>query len=555
MNPERPPARRSLAYHAIPAAYLLLAVVAWPDPPVCNFGDVDIEIYGVIARMWSRGFLPYAAFFDFKPPLTFLLLRVGFTLWGPNAAVVWKLQVVLVTSTAIAVFYILLRRDRPASAVMASAALLTLGVFDAAGLGQFLRNTELWAALPLIVSLALLWHPRRAGFRASAFLSGLGFGLALSAKQQAGPFLVPLLWLVCREGWALGPPRRLSGIVRALALFGLGTALPLALFALYFAWYGALAAAVDAVVVDGLRYAALPDLRALPSARDRLRALSAAQAFLTRPSLVPYTGCALAALALARRKSRDRGSLLLVCLAPALAVMLAPAFYPHYLVLFLPALVFAVMQAGEILLGSAASVGSRRPAAVLLFTAVLVFGPAVLVFAQRPPPHPPCPGTRDALLTQLGAAIAARAEADDRLLVWDLPPCLYVYADIPPATRFFYDVPYSFGYKALHDDLKRALEQLPAFIAVSSPNTPLGRLDTSADALRGLLREHYDLLTQNAGGMVFVRRPAATGGPSASGGGIRGRASAGRLRRVRSGFDRSVLSAVEGLSMSGKSLF
>jgi hypothetical protein len=511
MDSDHPSPRRSLAYHAIPIVYLLLAALAWPDSPVCGFGDVDIEIYSVIARMWSKGFLPYADFYDFKPPGTFLLLRLGFYLWGPDATAIWRLQVVLTTGTAVGLFYILLRRDRPAAAVMASASLLTLGVFDATVLRQFLRNSELWAVLPLIISLALLSRPGQGRFQQSAFFSGLGFGLALAAKQQVGPYLLALLWLLCSEAWILSRVRRSFDILRALVLFGLGSGLPLALFALYFAWYGALSAAIKAVVVDGWHYASVPDLFYTPSAGDRLRALVRSQRFFSQPSLLPYLVCALVGLALAPPKSRDRVSLLLVCLAPVLALALSPGFYPHYLVLFFPALVFAVVEATDILLGSTVSVGSRRTAVALFFGAALVFGPPVLAFEQRPPPYLPCPTQRDILLTDLGTKIAARAEAGDRLLAWNLPPAVYMYADIPPAARFFYDVPHGFGYEALRDDLNRALHQLPRFIAVENPNLPRARLDTSAEALRGLLQEHYEPLARNAAGAVFIRRSVTSG--------------------------------------------
>ena len=55
----------------------------------------DQQIYAAVAGLWSRGFLPYRDAYDFKGPVVYAAMRVGFWQWGYHADAYRRVLVVL----------------------------------------------------------------------------------------------------------------------------------------------------------------------------------------------------------------------------------------------------------------------------------------------------------------------------------------------------------------------------------------------------------------------------------------------------------------------------
>lgn len=132
--------------------------------------------YAYSAWVWSQGGLPYQDAFDNKPPMTMLLYRFSFALFGADAASI-HLLMILASLLAAFMLYQLARRtlDEPA-ALAAAAALALMGAEPHLEIGNA-ANTELFMLLPIIGAALFLSR--------GAFLSGLLMGAALMTKQTA----------------------------------------------------------------------------------------------------------------------------------------------------------------------------------------------------------------------------------------------------------------------------------------------------------------------------------------------------------------------------------
>jgi hypothetical protein len=63
---------------------LLILVLLWDAISRVEWKNLthDLQIYAAIGGLWSRGFLPYRDAYDFKGPIVYAAMRVGFWEWG-----------------------------------------------------------------------------------------------------------------------------------------------------------------------------------------------------------------------------------------------------------------------------------------------------------------------------------------------------------------------------------------------------------------------------------------------------------------------------------------
>ncbi len=411
----------------------------------------DPAIYASIARFWQDGLVPYRDVWEFKLPLIFVALRTGFALWGYDPESLRRVFLLATWLGALAMYLGLRRARCLIAAPVAALGLMTLVVANVWALP--LQNTE-----SLVVAFAACAIGCAAAHQGGprwwwALLTGASLGLATAGKQPAALFALPLGMQLCLwgapDGW-----RGRAGYVAQRALLGMGGfGIVAGAFALYFAHRDALGAAYQAVVVDGGRYASALDWlrptalepplgRRIPPAVRQLLTPTPEWPYVHGGQMWPYLG-AVAVLALRTlwRPTRWVATAWAWLLAAALAVLLGPYAENHYLVMALPALALAAGIAGELCWPAAAPLRCGRPTMRLLgglLIAAILFGPAWRVGYMPRRSQGPGIDLIEQEARRLGEQIRAAAQPGDRLFVGDEPLQIYLYAGVPPASRFIY---------------------------------------------------------------------------------------------------------------------
>ena len=441
----------SLAVEALCPLVLLAILVDCTSRVVWISYERDPSIYASIARFWQDGLIPYRDVWEFKPPLIFVALRAGFALWGHEPESLRRVFMIATWLGALSLYLGLRRAQCLIAAPVAALGLMTLVVVNVWGLP--LQNTE-----SLVVAFGACAIGCAAAHQGGprwwwALLTGASLGLATAGKQPAALFALPLGMQLCLWGMPDGWRARVWYVAQR-ALLGMGGfAIVAGAFALYFASHDALGAAYGAVLVDGSRYASALDWlrpsaldpplgRRIPPAAMQLLRPTADWPYVAWGQMWPYIG-AVGVLALRTlwRPTRWVATAWAWLLAASWAVLLGPYAENHYLVMSLPALALAAGIAGELCWPAGGPLPRGRQTVRLLcglLIAVILFGTAWRVgyLPQRSQGPGIDPIEQEA--QRLGEQIRAAAQPGDRLFVGDEPLQIYLYAGVPPASRFIY---------------------------------------------------------------------------------------------------------------------
>ena len=222
----------SLAIYSVALAWTLLVRL-----PLLHLDGINEVFYVEVARLWTRGVLPYVGAFDVKPPGFFALVAASQSVLGPTPASVRAVAIALDAATATALFF-LGRFGGP-----------RVGLFAAVvypPLSAFVAFDDCYSALGALTTLAFLaaLSPLRLVGRAA--LAGIAVGAAFSIKQTAAFEAIVLFTTLVGAHDATG--RR---TIAALA-FASGAGLVPVGFLVYFAWNGAARGLIDDAVIGAL---------------------------------------------------------------------------------------------------------------------------------------------------------------------------------------------------------------------------------------------------------------------------------------------------------------
>ncbi len=239
----RQPAERaawSVADRLLILAALLFGLVTVFYP----FGG-DQGLYYYVGREWLSGAVPYRDTMEQKTPLVFLLHALLVLITGPNMWAIRVAELAWVPLVGLAVADLATpvgeRRQAGVTGLAClSVSVLYFGLFNYWDTAQ----CEIWYAGLSLLSLGAVAR-RPAGWK-SWLLGGLFGGLALLMKPPAAALLAVVVGvMVLRAGSVAPPGARQRAAVSALAVFGAGVAVPLALTAACFLGTGGLGQLVD----------------------------------------------------------------------------------------------------------------------------------------------------------------------------------------------------------------------------------------------------------------------------------------------------------------------
>jgi len=478
----------------------------------------DPSIYASIARFWEDGLIPYRDVWEFKPPMIFVALRTGFALWGYEPESLRRVFMILTWLGALALYLGLRRARCLIAAPVAALGLMTLVVVNPWGLP--LQNTE-----SLVVAFGACAIGCAAAHQGGprwwwALLAGVGLGLATAGKQPAALFAIPLGMQLslsgAPEGW-----RARGGYVAQRALLGAsGFAIVAAVFALYFARHDALAAAYEAVFVDGARYSGAftlawlrpstlqPTLgQRIPPAVRELLTLRPTWPFVDVGLMWPFVaGVGILALRSVWRPSRWVATGWAWLCAASMAVLVGPYAENHYVVMSLPALALLVGIACELCWPAAAPLGRVREAVRLLcglVVAAILYGSAWQVLYVPRRSQGPGVDVIEEEARRLGGEIRAAARPGDRIFVADEPLQIYLYAGVPPASRFLY---WNAPHRSAIAEREAAVAREPTFYFIPRIAEEQRQAHRAGTGEPDPMERNYERWATSPVGVVFRRR-------------------------------------------------
>ena len=435
------------------AALLLAPVLGYP------FGR-DQSVFAYVAREWTSGALPYRDVFDHKPPGVYAVYALGRVLGGAGAWPVRVLEIAALLGTGWLIALAVARDRQPRAGERGAAALLCAGcyatTFDWAASGQ----PEVWEGMLLVASFVV---SRRAHtLRRAALGSGALLGAALLFKHPAALVGGVTLSSLIARFWE-GPSRgaRLREGARACALHLFAACAVLACAAFYFVVRGGAAEAYDACVGYLLQYPRT--YRCMSGVANVL----VTEFWLHRARLwavLGGLGLASAGISAWRRGSRRElagtawsGALFA---AAVLSVVVQRRYLQYHWVIVTPFVVLGIAEA----LGALGRIRewATPVAAVAAVAAGVATGPkwhvnnavdfrsATVAFWEY------SAGVRDRPRylgsfvwkgysypseERVAAAIRARAQPGDGLVVRGHSPNIYLGAGLKSPSRFIYDMP------------------------------------------------------------------------------------------------------------------
>jgi len=443
-----------------------LALLFWPSLLPYPY-VLDGAFCALVARRWSLGAALYRDVAEYRPPLTFLIWRVGIALFGREHAHV-GLEILFegVTLTALLAF----AKRHWGVALASRAGLVLVATFVTVLTPTNTAETEIFC-LPFIIATLAVAAAAQERFRLSSFTL-LGFLAGSLGLLKIYPAALPL---AC-AAWAV-LESRLTGRRLALAtgvfLLGLAAAV---LPWLIWMWQEGILSSFLEVGREFAPGAAAPWHRYLSRPTGLL--LVPAGLLLGLVKLLPEG--VMAALVPVRLKGRmqplDR--LLLVMSGAALVlVAIQGKFYLYHFFLAVPSLALLAARWWGAVLESLPEAGQARRRAVLV--ALVLIGPilcaarrwgAAALYATGRETYESYlqmvedpGGTSLAPQYRLQARLAAELAPGTRVLVWGEAPGLLLPGDLAPASRYVEFVPYAVrgAPPALLRSLVRALAERP----------------------------------------------------------------------------------------------
>jgi len=435
---------------------LLLAVSALPVlflMPLFNAPfERDQGLYGVIARGWLQGAVPYRDLWDNKGPMLFLWYMAAFKLLG-EGVVAPRLLAALGTAAAVPFVW-----DSARILLGPRKGLLAALFFALAFANPFLQanaNAEILMLCPLAAGFWAFTRGSRGGSQLWFALAGVMTALAALTKQAAvGPLAGYGVWLALL---ALRNPDERARHLRSSGLLGAGTLLGLAPFIVYFAVNGALYDFFYATVKFNLLFSGGNPiiLKLIPTL------------LMDPPSLLGglllWALAVLGGMRLWRRRDRAAGLILTFALFSEMAVQFMGKVSAHYSVGLVPAAaILGAVGFDAVLDGWRA--GQRRLGYAAMVCAVISIGVSGFVYAR--------PSSEDRFVVQYtyrdyayrsidAREIADKVDAltgpDDYVYEFGRQSDIYFLADRKPASRWVHTRAYGIDPTML-DEVLRDLE-------------------------------------------------------------------------------------------------
>jgi hypothetical protein len=465
----------------------------------------DAAVFLTGGWLVAQGRVPYADFWDHKPPLIYVIdaaLPAAFP-WADPWSAVW-IGSVAATGGAGVFIALTIRRWAPlwVAALAGTAASIAMGQY-ALSLGGGL--TETFASLALAVAVYIQLDPRDSSAR--WVVGGLALGIATLISVQALAGAAAILV----GGIGVGGPRwrRGAGIL-------IGAALPWLAAAGLMAALGALPAMIDALVTYSSAYRASNVAQA---ARNEYASTSVAVLCLTF-LIVP----AVLAIRDAVRDARWRATVLVpaavwILLTVAVGIGLS-RFETHYAI----PLAIPLALAGSISLAAR----SRLPAIMALVALYAVVGTGLSLVVARIASQPLqlSISAETERTARVGAVMAELATPESTAFVWGNEPQLHYLSGIRPASRYLYLLPLTtpgYATPSLVEEIGRSWATDPPELVVDagslqpgSPGSPPlliarpidqeGRELDILEPLRALVRERYALVEVVDGWPVYRLR-------------------------------------------------
>lgn len=479
--------------------------------------DRDQGLYGVIARGWLDGAIPYRDLWDNKGPLLFLWYVAAFGWLGENI-VGPRLLAALAAGAAVPFVWasgvtLLGRRAGLWAALLFATAFANLFL-------QANANAEIFMLLPLAAGF---WAFAR-GTRGNSLwwfgLAGAMTALAVMTKQSALSTLAGYgLWLAVLA-WRFPQERRRN--LAAAALMVVGTAVGFLPFAAYFYYYGALYDFWYAVFWFNLAFAGqFPFVLKLlpPLLWHPLPLVSGAALWFL---------AVLGAIHLWRRGDRTAGLILTFFIFSELATQWVGKNSPHYNIQLLPAAALAGAVGLQVVVNRWRA-GQRGLGRVLLACIAFSIGGAAFVYAW------PTPEERfeaqyvfinyadDSIeAREIADRVEALTEPGDYIYEFGYQSDIYFLANRQPASRWLHKRPYLVEPSVLEEIMAELREKRPALILLSFEcgyfweEIPDVKCYHPPPAeLKAYVDEHYVYAGHVQYAFFYVRRPPPSGGPTA----------------------------------------
>lgn len=468
--------------------------------------DKDQGVYGVIARGWRDGAIPYRDLWDNKGPVVFLWFVAAFSWLGEN--VVGPRLVAALAAGATVPFVWL----SGVTLLGRRAALLAALLFATSFANIFLQanaNAEIFMLLPLAAGFWAFAQGARGGGVWWFGLAGILTVLAVLTKQSAA-WSVPgyILWLAVL---ALRNPSERRRHLVAGVLFAAGTVLGFLPFAWYFYYHGALSDFLYATFEFNLAFAGQFSffLKLIPP--------------MLRNPLPLFGGAALWFLALLGAVHLWRGGdrfawlILLFFGFSEIAAQSLGKNSPHYNVQLLPAAALAGSVGLQVVIDRW-QVGRRTLGRVALACAAVSIAASAFVYAWPTPEerfraqyafgHY---AERSIEAQEIAEEVAALTERGDYIYEFGRQSDIYFLANRQPASRWLHNRAYSVDPSILDEILADLEENQPALILLtfecgsSSKEFPGCEAGPPAE-LKRYLDQHYTYTDAVHYADFYVRR-------------------------------------------------
>jgi len=424
----------------------------------------DEGAYAYIAQGLLMGEVPYRDTFDHKPPGIYFIYAGIFRLFGESLTALRGFSALYSLATALAVFWF-------ASLLLGvPGGLLSALFFAVFSNGPFLEgtsaNSEVFMALPLILSFACFMLAQRKGCLSLLLWSGLLAGTAAMIKQVAVLNFVVLLAFL--PVYFAGKDR-----LKGACLLGGGFLAPVLFFVLYFWSRGALGHLLDNAFLINFSYLR-PFERVVSVEWGKLN-LYRIGFLLIEESIILLLGSV--AVILIAFKDRRRDLLLLAswALSSALSVMVGRYLFGHYFVQLLPPLVvlgaFAVLKWQESGLPKVINAGLIVLIITLATVAVLTFYPFYLVYSPEEISFARYRIDNLALAREVAQIVKARTGPSDRIMVWGTDPQVYFYSQRRYPGRYVF-LPFHFPDRfeeACREAESMAENKMVKYVVLSRP--------------------------------------------------------------------------------------
>ena len=430
----------------------------------------DSAAFLAIGKLLQRGLLLYRDLWDTKPPGIYLYQSAVFAVLPVE---VWSLRLtdyLLYVGAAILFYRLCAVEAHWPLALSATAVWLFMNhnpTFNIAGF-----YTEEYMAMCAIAAVSAALRYWRAGGLRWAAVSGLATAAAIIFKHPGIACAVPVLCLI-------------SGRrpLRALPLYALCSALPLAMVVAYFWWRGAWAAFLDCqflylLVQQGVTQNTQGGIAA------RFQELGARTWERLSPFPVLLWPAVLGSAVCLLRPSRFRLAALAWLAADLFLIAAQKFYYEHYFIqVFASAVLVGVIGAAWLLQARPRDRAVVRVVRLALCMTVLalVWRPLLTVIARRQPlvaqawqtlragpsqwPHHPG-GPYEA---EIGRYVNERTTPDDRLFIYETGTALAAFwtADRLPASRYLFSIVPQASFARQAEQLAELERTRPAYIVIT----------------------------------------------------------------------------------------